>query len=275
MIGLPDPERGERVCAVEPNTRSALELDEIAAFCQEAGLMTRRFPNRSRYGPTGPGPGRARSSRRPCRANTARRERPDRAESGSPGPPRPRVEVAPCRRRPRRTAAVTALPDLVRLHRQHLPLPHGRGHHPEAGRTDRSLRRTDLGSHLDVRSAWDGPVARGRADAPPRRRRPGPGRAIPATLTWPTSSRPRTPAGSISWWRSTAGISRRCAASGWMRTGSPSSAPSTRPPGWVPTFPTPITATMPWSTSASKMIEASCVGLVATLATHWDTLGAA
>jgi cyclohexanecarboxylate-CoA ligase len=46
VIGLPDAERGERVCAVVQLTDDAggLELDEIVAFCQEAGLMTQKIP---------------------------------------------------------------------------------------------------------------------------------------------------------------------------------------------------------------------------------------
>jgi cyclohexanecarboxylate-CoA ligase len=46
VIGLPDPERGERVCAVVQLAEDAdgLELDEVAAFCREAGLMTQKIP---------------------------------------------------------------------------------------------------------------------------------------------------------------------------------------------------------------------------------------
>jgi acyl-CoA synthetase (AMP-forming)/AMP-acid ligase II len=46
VIGLPDPERGERVCAVVQLAEGAegLELSEVAAFCREAGLMTQKIP---------------------------------------------------------------------------------------------------------------------------------------------------------------------------------------------------------------------------------------
>jgi acyl-CoA synthetase (AMP-forming)/AMP-acid ligase II len=46
VIGLPDPERGERVCAVVQLAEGAdgLELTEVAAFCREAGLMTQKIP---------------------------------------------------------------------------------------------------------------------------------------------------------------------------------------------------------------------------------------
>lgn len=46
VIGLPDPERGERVCAVvqlaDPADR--LDLVELAGFCREAGLMSQKIP---------------------------------------------------------------------------------------------------------------------------------------------------------------------------------------------------------------------------------------
>ncbi len=46
VIGLPDPERGERVCAVVQVTGDAdgLELGDIVAFCRQAGLMTQKIP---------------------------------------------------------------------------------------------------------------------------------------------------------------------------------------------------------------------------------------
>jgi cyclohexanecarboxylate-CoA ligase len=45
-VGLPDPERGERVCAVVQLAEDAdgLELAELAAFCRDAGLMTQKIP---------------------------------------------------------------------------------------------------------------------------------------------------------------------------------------------------------------------------------------
>jgi acyl-CoA synthetase (AMP-forming)/AMP-acid ligase II len=46
VIGLPDPERGERVCAVVQLAEGAeaLSLDELARFCRQAGLMTQKLP---------------------------------------------------------------------------------------------------------------------------------------------------------------------------------------------------------------------------------------
>jgi cyclohexanecarboxylate-CoA ligase len=46
VIGLPDPERGERVCAVVLTVDGAepLGFDEMVAFCREAGLMTQKIP---------------------------------------------------------------------------------------------------------------------------------------------------------------------------------------------------------------------------------------
>jgi acyl-CoA synthetase (AMP-forming)/AMP-acid ligase II len=81
VVGLPDPARGERVCAVVQLAEGAegLTLDEVAAFCREAGLMTQKIPEqlelrtdwpragtgkivkktlREEYAGTAPGPGR-------------------------------------------------------------------------------------------------------------------------------------------------------------------------------------------------------------------------
>jgi cyclohexanecarboxylate-CoA ligase len=46
VIGLPDSDRGERVCAVVQLADDAgnLELDDVVAFCREAGLMTQKIP---------------------------------------------------------------------------------------------------------------------------------------------------------------------------------------------------------------------------------------
>jgi len=46
VIGLPDAERGERVCAVVQPAGGVepLTLDEVATFCREAGLMTQKIP---------------------------------------------------------------------------------------------------------------------------------------------------------------------------------------------------------------------------------------
>ena len=46
VIGLPDPERGERVCAVVETRPGAapLALGDVVAFCRKAGLMTQKIP---------------------------------------------------------------------------------------------------------------------------------------------------------------------------------------------------------------------------------------
>lgn len=46
VIGVPDPERGERVCAVVQLGEGAdgLELADVVSFCREAGLMTQKIP---------------------------------------------------------------------------------------------------------------------------------------------------------------------------------------------------------------------------------------
>jgi acyl-CoA synthetase (AMP-forming)/AMP-acid ligase II len=46
VIGLPDPERGERVCAVVETRPGAAPLDFAAmqAYCRKAGLMTQKIP---------------------------------------------------------------------------------------------------------------------------------------------------------------------------------------------------------------------------------------
>ena len=46
VIGLPDRERGERVCAVVEQVPDVEELtfDEMVALCREAGLMTQKIP---------------------------------------------------------------------------------------------------------------------------------------------------------------------------------------------------------------------------------------
>lgn len=46
VIGLPDAERGERVCAVVQPAHGAdpLSFDEMVAYCKQAGLMTQKIP---------------------------------------------------------------------------------------------------------------------------------------------------------------------------------------------------------------------------------------
>jgi cyclohexanecarboxylate-CoA ligase len=46
IIGLPDPSRGERVCAVVETApgETAITLPELVAYCRQAGLMTQKIP---------------------------------------------------------------------------------------------------------------------------------------------------------------------------------------------------------------------------------------
>ena len=46
VIGLPDPDRGERVCAVVETApdQPDLTFDELVAACKGAGLMTQKIP---------------------------------------------------------------------------------------------------------------------------------------------------------------------------------------------------------------------------------------
>jgi acyl-CoA synthetase (AMP-forming)/AMP-acid ligase II len=46
VIGLPDRERGERVCAVveTPGDREPLTFAEMQQFCRDSGLMTQKIP---------------------------------------------------------------------------------------------------------------------------------------------------------------------------------------------------------------------------------------
>jgi acyl-CoA synthetase (AMP-forming)/AMP-acid ligase II len=48
VIGLPDPARGEMVCAVVQLADGGgdLPLEELVAFCRQAGLMTQKIPER-------------------------------------------------------------------------------------------------------------------------------------------------------------------------------------------------------------------------------------
>jgi acyl-CoA synthetase (AMP-forming)/AMP-acid ligase II len=48
VIGLPDPTRGEMVCAVVELSQptATLSLEHVVAFCRDAGLMTQKIPER-------------------------------------------------------------------------------------------------------------------------------------------------------------------------------------------------------------------------------------
>jgi acyl-CoA synthetase (AMP-forming)/AMP-acid ligase II len=46
VVGLPDPERGERACAVVTcaDSRDPLTLYELVSWCRDAGLMAQKIP---------------------------------------------------------------------------------------------------------------------------------------------------------------------------------------------------------------------------------------
>jgi cyclohexanecarboxylate-CoA ligase len=48
VIGLPDPTRGELVCAVVQLGEGVdgMDLAEVVQFCRQAGLMTQKIPER-------------------------------------------------------------------------------------------------------------------------------------------------------------------------------------------------------------------------------------
>jgi cyclohexanecarboxylate-CoA ligase len=51
VIGLPDPERGERVCAIVRGTPGAerLGFDEMVSFLADRGLMQQKLPEQLEY----------------------------------------------------------------------------------------------------------------------------------------------------------------------------------------------------------------------------------
>ena len=49
MIGLPDEERGERVCAVLERTEQELALSDITTYLSERGLMKIKLPEQLEF----------------------------------------------------------------------------------------------------------------------------------------------------------------------------------------------------------------------------------
>ena len=126
VIGLPDPERGERVCAVVQLAEGAgeLELADVTSFCREAGLMTQKVPEQLELRTDWPRAGTGKIVKKSLR---------DEYAAAVSSTPRRRALVVPPEsdRRP-------AVPHRLRLHREHLPVPHGRGHHAVSGRVGRT-----------------------------------------------------------------------------------------------------------------------------------------
>ena len=238
VIGLPDAERGERVCAVVQlaDGADALELAEVVAFCRDAGLMTQKIPEQLEVRTDWP------------RAGTGKIVKKTLRDEYADGVNAPIAEP----RRATRSDRGTSLPHRLRLHGQHLPLPDGRGHHPRAGRS-RPRSRTARRWATTSRSAAPAPVPGTRASRCTRYAAESLGRGgypRPAPRR-PPVRRPPSSGGSTSWWPSIAGTSRRCAASGPTPTASCCSAPSTPPPARRPTCRTPTTATRASSTTAA------------------------
>ena len=128
--------RGDGLCrgAVGRRGRAGLDLDEVVAFCRQAGSMTQKIPNGSRRARTGRGRAPARSSRRRCATSTPsdRGDRPVRRERPMTG----------------RTLELRALPPrpgqpttVVFVCTATLPLVHGGGGRPRHGRRRHARRR--------------------------------------------------------------------------------------------------------------------------------------
>ena len=124
VIGLPDPERGERVCAVVQLAEGADGL--------ELGRRRLLLPRRRPHDPEDPRTTRDPRRLAPGRHGQDRQEVAARRVLGGVSASVPGLVVPPG---PHREASV---PHRLRLHREHLPLPHGRGHHPLAGGHRRS-----------------------------------------------------------------------------------------------------------------------------------------
>jgi hypothetical protein len=236
VIGLPDPTRGERVCAVVQLTEGveASELADVVDFCRQAGLMTQKIPEQLEIRTEWP------------RAGTGqdRQEEPARRVLGVSRPAGP-----PDAMRPPPCPVGPAVPDRVRVHREHLPLAHGRvitRRWPPPPCSD----GTTLGRHLESPAPAPAPGTRaspctptpvapwnGAASPPSPRGAPVPDGPARASSTW--------------WWRSTDATSRPCAA--WGPTRPPLSPAGLRPAGRCgrrrPRSRT--TATTPCSTTAA------------------------
>ncbi len=261
VIGLPDPERGERVCAVVQLADGAggLELAEVVGFCRDAGLMTQKIPEqleiRDRVAPGRNGQDRQEvAARRVLGGVTAAR-------------PGPLVPPGPIGGRPYRivfvcTGNICRSPMAEVITRL-------------AGRIDRA-RTTARRSRTISTCAAPAPARGTRASRCTRSASaPWSGPATPATPTSPTRSRPRSSVRSTCWWRSTAATNRPCAGSGPTRTGSSSSGPSTPRRGAAADVPDPYYGDDAVFDECRDMIAAACAGLVASLALHWDSLWAA
>ena len=156
VIGLPDPERGERVCAVVQLAEGAdgLELAEVVSFCRDAGLMTQKIPEQLELRTEWPRAGTGKIVKKSLRDEYRRSER---SRAGRPSPTRPGRPPGAARRPP--------LPHRLRLHGEHLPLPHGRGNHTVSGRLRGAGRRHHAGRPPGGAQRRDGALARRRADA--------------------------------------------------------------------------------------------------------------
>ena len=264
VIGLPDPERGERVCAVVQlvDGADALSLEEVAAFCREAGLMTQKTPEQVELRTDWP------------RAGTGKIVKKALREEYAGSAPSPAVSLPPSRARPGPAAAGRGP---------------GAGDGPYricfvcTGNICRSPMADVVLRHLaaDVIAGTRTPsptCSRCRAPAPGRGTRAspwtgGPPGALAARATGTTATGPPTFSAAAStnstwWWHSTAGTSRRCAA--WpagarSATASSCCAPSTPTPAGRWTCRTPTTTTSQFAPCLA-MVEAGCRGLTAALA---------
>ena len=240
VIGLPDPERGERVCAVVQLAEGAdgLELAEVVAFCREAGLMTQKIPEQLELRTDWPRAGTGKIVKKSLRDEYGR---PAVSRPAAASPARPRRASRPDRR-PAPTASSSSAPATSAAR----PWP----------RSSPGPWRPPPRSPTAARSATTSTCAapaRGRGTKASRCTR-WPDRAGPGRLPPPRhvahQIMPPNWVASSSWWPSTAATSRPCAASAPTPTASPCSAPSTPRRVPPPTCPIPTTGTTPSSTSA-------------------------
>ena len=265
VIGLPDPERGERVCAVVQLAEDAdgLELAEVVAFCRDAGLMTQKIPEQLEIRTEWP------------RAGTGKIVKKSLRDEYAADVSRTAANPAGRRRGAAGAAREPPLPHRLRLHREHLPLADGRGHHPVARRVHRARRRHHPGRPPRRPQRRHRALARGRADARAGLGGAGPGRLPPARARGPPV-RVRPELGQIDL---VVALDRRHQQTLRSLGADPDRLVLLRAfdaaAGAAADVPDPYYGDHAVFDECRDMIAAACSGLVASLATHWDRLWAA
>ena len=181
VIGLPDPERGER----------GLRRRAARGGCRRPRAVRRGLvlPRRRADDAEDPRAARAADRLAPRRDRQDRQEVAARRVRGAGQAVVTRNQPATSRgTRPRHPPAASRrapVPHRLRLHREHLPLPHGRGHHAVAGHHRPARGRHRVGRPSRGAQRRHGALARGRADASSR-----PGLARPGRVPGPQARRP-------------------------------------------------------------------------------------